>query len=200
MLRKTRKRFTYANVAATLALLFSMSGGALAASHYLINSTKQINPSVLKALKGAKGKTGATGPQGPQGWPGQQGAPGNNGLEGKEGAAGAGVVAYAFMNRRGSTNGGGSLVETHNFASAYTKPDEDEGVYCLTPSGDATAAKDPIAMVTPEYSYSAEKTTELFAYPVFGAPDCGAGQYEVATYAPAGKLSNKVAFYIMVAG
>jgi hypothetical protein len=28
-----RKRITYANVAATLALVFSMSGGALAATH-----------------------------------------------------------------------------------------------------------------------------------------------------------------------
>jgi len=47
-----RRRFSYANVAATLALVFSMSGGALAANHYLINSTKQIKPSVLKKLKG----------------------------------------------------------------------------------------------------------------------------------------------------
>src|SRR6202043_2254580 len=45
-----RRRFSYANVAATLALVFSMSGGALAAKHYLINSTKQINPKVLKAI------------------------------------------------------------------------------------------------------------------------------------------------------
>lgn len=45
-----RHRLSYANVAATLALVFSMSGGALAATHYLINSTKQINPKVLKKL------------------------------------------------------------------------------------------------------------------------------------------------------
>ena len=50
------KRLTYANVAATLALVLAMSGGALAASHYLINSTKQINPKVLKKLKGATGR------------------------------------------------------------------------------------------------------------------------------------------------
>ena len=36
-----------------------MSGGALAATHYLINSKKQINPKVLKQLKGNKGATGS---------------------------------------------------------------------------------------------------------------------------------------------
>jgi hypothetical protein len=51
MFELARKRLTYANVAATLALVFSMTGGALAAKHYLINSTGQINPKVLKKLK-----------------------------------------------------------------------------------------------------------------------------------------------------
>ena len=44
---------TYANVAATLALVFAMSGGAPAANHYLITSTNQISPKVLKELKKA---------------------------------------------------------------------------------------------------------------------------------------------------
>jgi hypothetical protein len=43
-----RRHVTYADVAATLALVFAMSGGALAAKHYLLTSTKQIKPSVLK--------------------------------------------------------------------------------------------------------------------------------------------------------
>jgi len=76
-----RKRITYANVAATLALVFSMSGGALAASHYLVNSTKQINPKVLKRLKGATGPPGLTGATGPAG------ATGKEGKEGKEGSS-----------------------------------------------------------------------------------------------------------------
>src|SRR5439155_26711594 len=45
------RRLNYANVTATLALFFAMSGGALAAHHYLLNSTKQINPKVLKAFR-----------------------------------------------------------------------------------------------------------------------------------------------------
>jgi hypothetical protein len=56
-----RRRITYANVVATLALVLATSGGAVAASSYLITSTKQIKPSVLRALKGNKGKTGAKG-------------------------------------------------------------------------------------------------------------------------------------------
>jgi hypothetical protein len=86
-----RKRITYANVAATLALVFSMSGGALAASHYLITSTKQISPKVLKKLKGAtgpEGLPGALGPVGPTGATGATGATGKEGKEGKEGKQG----------------------------------------------------------------------------------------------------------------
>jgi hypothetical protein len=77
-----RRHLSYANVAATLALVFAMSGGALAASHYLINSTKQINPKVLKKLKGnngAPGQTGATGKEGPQGKEGTAGREGKQG-------------------------------------------------------------------------------------------------------------------------
>jgi hypothetical protein len=86
---------TYANVALTLALVFAMSGGAYAAKRYLITSTKQISPSVLKSLKGANGKEGANGangaqgPQGPQGNPGAAGGPGPQGVQGEKGATGA---------------------------------------------------------------------------------------------------------------
>ncbi len=95
-----RSRFTYSNVVATLALVFAMSGGAYAASKFLITSTKQIKPSVLASLKGkagvngAQGVAGAAGPAGPAGAVGPQGAPGAPGVagelgpEGKEGKAG----------------------------------------------------------------------------------------------------------------
>ncbi len=80
-----RKRITYANVAATLALVFSMSGGALAANHYLISSTKQISPKVLKKLKGATGAKGATGTTGATGKEGAPGAKGETGTKGETG-------------------------------------------------------------------------------------------------------------------
>src|SRR5437763_1611227 len=83
-----RRRFNYANVTATLALFFAMSGGALAAKHYLINSTKQISPKVLRALKGNRGPVGLTGPTGKEGPPGKEGLQGKEGSQGKEGPQG----------------------------------------------------------------------------------------------------------------
>src|SRR5579863_1113861 len=98
MIGSVRRRLSYANVVATMALVFAMSGGALAAGHYLLTSTRQISPKVLKALKGnngapgAQGAAGAQGPagpagaQGPAGPAGAQGEPGAPGGEGKEGS------------------------------------------------------------------------------------------------------------------
>src|SRR6476659_8159306 len=85
-----RRRITYANVAATLALVFAMSGGALAAKHYLISSTSQISPKVLKELKkaGARGATGPAGTQGAAGANGVNGAAGAKGETGPEGKQG----------------------------------------------------------------------------------------------------------------
>jgi hypothetical protein len=108
-----RRRFNYANVTATLALFFAMTGGALAASHYLITSTKQIKPSVLSALKGkvgavgASGAAGAAGPAGSagvQGVKGETGATGLQGPEGKEGLPG--------KNGKNGVNGTTGFTET----------------------------------------------------------------------------------------
>jgi hypothetical protein len=83
-----RRHLSYANIVATLALVFAMSGGALAASQYLINSPKQINPKVLKKLKGNSGKTGPTGLQGAAGLQGPAGPLGPKGAEGAKGVKG----------------------------------------------------------------------------------------------------------------
>src|SRR5271163_1171599 len=148
-----RKRLSYANVTATLALVFAMSGGAMAANHYLITSTKQINPKVLKKLtgkpgtNGTAGATGATGPTGPAGSPGAAGAKGEKGetgLKGEKGEPGpAATVASAFMNKSGT------LQDVHNFSTTYTRPTA--GVYCLTPTGGISQEKNPIAIVTVEW-------------------------------------------------
>jgi Collagen triple helix repeat (20 copies) len=90
-----RRHLSYANVVATIAMVFAMSGGALAATHYLINSTKQINPKVLNALRagtgtdGAKGTNGANGANGSSGPSGAQGAQGIQGPQGSQGPAGS---------------------------------------------------------------------------------------------------------------
>jgi len=91
MFSAIRKHFNYANTAATLALVFAMSGGALAAQHYLITSTKQISPKVIKALQGHNGlagSVGATGPAGPVGAVGPSGQGGSSGLKGETGQEG----------------------------------------------------------------------------------------------------------------
>jgi hypothetical protein len=87
-----RRHLSYANVVATLALVLAMSGSALAATHYLINSTNQINPKVLKALKSSAGGTGSTGSTGAQvqtSSTGAPGLPGSAGLTGPQGLSGA---------------------------------------------------------------------------------------------------------------
>ncbi len=91
MFSAIRSRITYVNVVATLVLVFAMTGGALAAKKYLITSTKQISPSVLKSLQGkagAAGANGAQGPAGPAGAAGPQGAAGAAGAKGDAGVAG----------------------------------------------------------------------------------------------------------------
>jgi len=102
MFSRIRRRSTYANVVATLALVFAMSGGALAAGHYLITSTKQISPKVLKSLKGANGSSGApgaagaggpAGPAGPTGPAGPAGPTGPGGANGANGANGQSVTS-----------------------------------------------------------------------------------------------------------
>ncbi len=86
MFSSIRRRATYANVAATLALVFAMSGGALAAGGFLIKSITQIKPSVLNQI--AKKAKGATGAQGPQGAAGAAGTNGTNGTKGEKGEKG----------------------------------------------------------------------------------------------------------------
>jgi hypothetical protein len=78
------------NLVAWLALFVALGGTSLAAKHYLVNSTKQINPKVLQALRGNRGATGPAGLQGREGPAGKgaEGAAGNVGATGKEGPTG----------------------------------------------------------------------------------------------------------------
>jgi hypothetical protein len=119
-LRK-RLHLTPATAIAALALVFAMTGGAYAAGKYVITSTKQISPKVLKSLQGkagAAGKPGATGAAGPAGpagagTAGPQGAPGTPGTVGKEGSAGKegkqgppGTTGFTTTLPKGSTEKG----------------------------------------------------------------------------------------------
>jgi hypothetical protein len=78
-------------VTATLALILALGGGtAWAAHHYLITSTSQIKPSVLKKLHGKSGTNGTNG---------------TNGKTGKDGAvAGYFAQTEAATSFAGATN------------------------------------------------------------------------------------------------
>jgi hypothetical protein len=84
-----RTRINATTVLAGLALVFAMTGGAYAAKKYLITSTKQISPSVLKSLQGKAGPVGAPGAAGAQGAQGAQGPAGAAGAKGETGGQGA---------------------------------------------------------------------------------------------------------------
>jgi hypothetical protein len=114
MLSTIRKRFTIANVALTIAIVFAMTGGAFAAGKYLITSTKQISPKVLKAIAGKAGSTGPSGPAGPAGPAGPTGptgAAGGPGAQGVKGAAGESVAAKEVKTSETACNklGGSSF-------------------------------------------------------------------------------------------
>lgn len=100
MFSRIRKRITYTNVLLTLALLFALAGGAYAAGKYVITSTKQISPKVLKALQGKTGAAGANGAPGAQGPAGSAGT-GSKGEKGENGALGP-------QGPRGNTGATGS--------------------------------------------------------------------------------------------
>jgi hypothetical protein len=90
MFSAIRKRIhlSPATAIAALALVFAMTGGAYAAKKYLITSTKQISPSVLKALQGKAGPAGPAGSAGKDGANGANGAPGAKGETGPAGPQG----------------------------------------------------------------------------------------------------------------
>lgn len=73
---------------AFVALLIAMTGTAFGARQYLVTTTKQISPRVIKKLHGKQGKRGARGPSGAQGTRGPVGETGPAGSAGATGPSG----------------------------------------------------------------------------------------------------------------
>jgi|ERR1700722_13775699 len=126
---RKRMHLTPSTVIATLALVFAMSGGAYAAGKYVITSTKQISPKVLKALTGktgANGATGATGATGPSGPGGPQGPPGNAGAAGAAGQSVTGATASSKECPAGgvtytSASGANAVCSGKNGTTGFTE-------------------------------------------------------------------------------
>jgi Collagen triple helix repeat (20 copies) len=123
---RRRLHLSPATVIAGLALVFAMSGGAYAAKKYLITSTKQISPSVLKQLQGkagaagAPGVAGAQGAQGAQGPAGPAGPAGSNGTDGKTGEKGV-QGATGAKGATGATGVSGATGFTETLPSGKTE-------------------------------------------------------------------------------
>jgi hypothetical protein len=139
MLANIRKRINYVNVIATLALLFAMTGGALAAKKYLITSTKQISPKALAEIKkDVKGANGVPGAQGSQGAAGVQGAKGNNGVNGTNGNNGnnglnGGTGPKGTTGTNGVTGASGATGPTGQTGFTKTLPpgDTEKGSWAI---------------------------------------------------------------------
>ncbi len=140
-LRRLARHLTYANVAATLALLIAVSGGTAYAAAKLITG-KQIAKHTIsaanikdKSLTSALFKKGTlkTGPRGVTGATGAAGAAGPAGPAGPAGTA----VAYGVLTLNTTTG-------TPSFASAVTKgfttvTEPSTGVFCIAyPAGVST--------------------------------------------------------------
>lgn len=129
-MKRIRAQLSYANVAATLAVLFAMSGGAIAATGGFSSGGKLracVNEEGgLKLLKSGRhckrgqktvawnvtGPAGTPGPAGTKGATGAQGAPGTPGTGGKEGQRGPSNGFQVFNDAAGAVGNTSKTVAT----------------------------------------------------------------------------------------
>lgn len=166
-----RKRIIF--IGAVVATLFVVAGGAAAAGHFLITSTRQIKPSVLRELRGSPGPRGLIGAQGRTGAQGQSGAPGPQGAPGVRGVAGAAGSARAVA----VVNADGTLLQGLGFPKNVTGVvhGAKRGIYCVGLAGGIDPA-DTMASLR-----GAGAASAVFTIP--NSTSCAAGEVEVDTFA-----------------
>ena len=95
MLKVVRRNLTPPTALAVVALVFAMSGGAVAAKNYATGSAEASKSK--RGPKGPRGKQGPEGPQGPKGDTGERGAVGPVGPQGPKGNTGDPWTAGGFL-------------------------------------------------------------------------------------------------------
>ena len=179
-----RTKLTYANVAATIALVGVVGAGAFATAE-VINKDGEIQAcyskksGALKVMKGKKCKKGTKkivwaqeGPQGPEGPGGQAGADGTNGTPGSEGVAGPMIVTSAMATDDG-----------HQPPGSGVNVGTDAGAQVPVPPGSAYTAKSfvattsqnvAVAAVTIRLNINGAPTALTCTIPI-GEDECTAG-------------------------
>jgi Collagen triple helix repeat (20 copies) len=157
MLGKLRRRLSYANVMATIAVFVALGGSSYAAVQLSANSvgTKQLKAGAVTAkkvkdssllvrdfrasqrrlLQGPQGRQGQQGPQGPQGPQGRQGERGPQGPHGERGQQGP----QGIQGAPGSARAYGE-VQINGAGDFELVPGSTEGVVALEQGGGGNSA------------------------------------------------------------
>jgi hypothetical protein len=160
-MERISKHLSFANVAAGLALLFSMSGGAIAATGGFSSggtlracaneegAIRLLKPG-KKCKKGQKAvswnQTGPAGAKGVAGAPGGGGAVGGAGAPGAKGESGANGTARAY----GVVNSAGQIVAAKS--KNLTAEKTGTGSYCVRPTGGGINIATVQAIATPDFN------------------------------------------------
>lgn len=188
MFRFILARLTYANVAATLALVGVIGAGAFATASVVgpdgeIQACYSKKSGALKVMKGKKCKKGEKkitwaqeGPQGPQGPGGQAGAAGTNGTPGSTGVAGPTIINSAMPSDDGhQPPGSGVNVGTDASARVPVPPG---AAYTATSFVATTSVNVGVAPVTIRFNINGAPTALACTIPV-GQNSCNAGNASV---------------------